>query len=88
MLPAMLDGSWGDTLPCPLCHHHCLQNISLVNILLFSFVLLNSAESKLVLVVCLEGVDNPGIKGLDMGGEARLKVDKSYTLWLIFNFVA
>ena len=38
--------------------------------------------------MCLEAADNSGIKGLDVGGEARLKVDKSYTLWLIFDFVA
>jgi len=41
-----------------------------------------------VMVVCLEAADNPSIKGLDVGGEARLKVDKSDTFWLIFNFVA
>jgi hypothetical protein len=87
MVPAILDGSRTDTLPGSPCHHHSLQNIGLVNIPLFSFVLLNSAKAKLASVVRLEGADNTSIEGLDMGGETGLKVDKSNTFGLVFDFV-
>ena len=88
MIPAVLDGGRTDALPCPLCHHHRLQKIDLVDIPLFSFVLLNSAEAKQAIVVRLEAADNPCIKGLDVGGEAGLKVDKCNTLWFIFDVMA
>ena len=66
MVPAILDGSRTDALPCLLCHHHRLKEVDFIDILFASIILLNSTEAELALIVGFEAANDSGIKRLDM----------------------
>lgn len=66
MVPAILEGSGTDTLPCLLCHHHHLKQIDFVDVFLISIILLNSTEAELMTIMGFETPDDSSIKRLDM----------------------
>ena len=88
MIPAILEGGRTNTLPGLLCHHHCLEKVYFINILLTSIVSLNRTEAKLTLIVGFEAANNSSIKRLDMGCETRPKVEKCYIFGFILNGMA
>ena len=66
MVPAILEGSRTDALPCLLCHHHCLEEVDFIDILLISIVSLNSMKAELMSIVGFEAANDPSIERLDM----------------------
>jgi hypothetical protein len=66
MVPTILEGSRTDTLPCLLCHHHCLKEVDFIDILLISSVSLNSTKTELMSIVGFEAANDPSIKRLDI----------------------
>src|SRR5258708_39420915 len=88
MVPAILECSMTDTLPCLFCHHHCLKEADSIYIPLTSIVLLKCTEAELMSIVGFEAANDSSIKRLDVGCETRPKVDESYTFGFILNGMA
>ena len=71
MVPAVLEGGRTDMLPCFCCHHHCLEEVNFIDILLISIVSLNGMKAELASIVGFEAANDPSIEGLDMRCETR-----------------
>jgi hypothetical protein len=87
MLPAILNGLRGDSIPSCFRHQHNLKQIDLINIVLARFIEFNCSLTECIPVMHLETSNNSRIEGLHERCHVWREVLNMNVLWLIRNIM-
>ena len=87
MCPTVIDCLPQYLAPCLLCHYHCLKKVNLIHITIPCFIMINGVLIEILLIKCLECLDDTSIAWLDKYHHTWHKVFQGDVFWLIFNSV-